>query len=166
MSPIVKAAADRAAQLRRELAQLDGVATLAAQAEEVLNSSRVLQINNTTIAMGDGANFDTHITDPELVTRVRQIIADDREAKAAALIGSPASESPQRTAELQPAPAPESPAASSAAAVDSTPAAPAVPPPAVTRPAGPARSAGPARVAPPPAAKPAPKPPTETGDVW
>ena len=86
MSPIVKAAADRAAQLRRELAQLDGVSTLAAQAEHVRNSSRVLQLNNTTIAVGDGASFDTHILDPELVTKVRELIASDREAKAEALM--------------------------------------------------------------------------------
>lgn len=86
MSPIVQAAANRAAQLRAELAQLEGVSTLAAQAEHVRNSSRVLQINNTTIAVGDGASFDTHILDPELVTKVRELIAGDREAKAEALM--------------------------------------------------------------------------------
>lgn len=119
---LVQSAAARAAVLRAELAQLAGVEELANQAAVIRRVATVLQINNTTIAAGPagGANFDIHITDQDLVTRVRALIADDREAKAVAMIGG-APVSPQSPTEPQKSPAPEVPAVRPVAAVASTP---------------------------------------------
>ncbi len=119
---IVQAAAARAAHLRAELKKLEGVETLATQARHA-RMSPSLQLSRHTFALGDGQNFGVHFDDADLAAKVRELIAADREAKAAALIGGDTIPSPQQQAEQPSPPAPEPTVASSAAAVDSTPSA-------------------------------------------
>ncbi len=135
MTPdIVQAAAARAAHLRAELKKLEGVEThlraelkklegvetLATQAHNA-RMAPALQLSRYTFALGDGKSFGVQFEDADLAQRIRELIAADREAKAAALIGGDIIPSPQQQAEQQQPPAPEPTVANSAAAAGSTP---------------------------------------------
>ncbi len=120
-SPLLATAAARKAQLLAELQQIEPLAAAGETIAAVLDPSRVVQLNNTTIAVSSvsgGGAFDALITNPELVGDVRQIIAARLEAIALAGVRhSP----PQQQAEQQQPPAPEPTVANSAAAAGSTP---------------------------------------------
>lgn len=117
---VVHQAKVRAAALRAELEGLAAVESLANEAEAA-RSLPIIQIRADRMALGSDGSFSVHIVDLVLVQRVRQLIAEDREAKALALVSGDSPATPPAAVEQQPTPNPEPSAVRSTAAEDSTP---------------------------------------------